>query len=59
MLCLEDNDRRIRSRVRKLRAAGADIRIHKGSVEGITAPDVSRLHFATSGRAWTKADLST
>jgi AAA domain len=53
MLCLEDNDRRIQSRVKKLRAAGADIRIHKGSVEAVTAPDVSRLHFATD---WPRMD---
>jgi hypothetical protein len=53
MLCLEDNDRRIQSRVKKLRSAGAAIHIHKGSVEAVTAPDVSRLHFATQ---WPRMD---
>ena len=53
MLCLEDNDRRIQSRIQKLRAAGADMQVYRGEVTSVKAPDVSRLHFATE---WPRMD---
>lgn len=52
ILALEDNDRRMQSRVKKLRASGAELNVHR---EGVTvrAQDVSRLYFATE---WPRMD---
>jgi hypothetical protein len=53
MLALEDNDRRLQSRIKKLRGSAAELHIVKHSVVSVTAPDVSRLHFATE---WPRMD---
>jgi len=53
MLGLEDNDRRMQSRIAKLRASGAEMDIVRDSVTAVRAPDVSRLHFATE---WPRMD---
>jgi AAA domain len=53
MLGLEDNDRRLQSRIKKLRAAEARIEVTKYEVKSVHVPDVSRLHFATE---WPRMD---
>jgi hypothetical protein len=49
LLGLEDNDRRMRSRISKLRAVPTML----DSLDSASAPDVSRLHFATE---WPRLD---
>ena len=53
ILGLEDNDRRMQSRIAKLRSASAELEITRHSVTAVRAPDVSRLHFATE---WPRMD---
>lgn len=52
LLGLEDNDRRMQSRIAKLRAANADMTFTRDGTT-VRAPDVSRLHYATE---WPRMD---
>lgn len=52
LLGLEDNDRRMQSRIAKLRASSADLTFTAGGTI-VRAPDVSRLHYATE---WPRMD---